>query len=141
VIAKYILGDENGNGSVRPTLARTALAATTLAGPGADMAFAAGCAITSDFIRTRPDVDRRFAAVWKKAISFVNENPREARKYLAKNTLTPEDVVDTVPMVRYFMAGELTDKQKAEFQKFIDFSTAVGTLPEKIDITKYLQTY
>jgi NitT/TauT family transport system substrate-binding protein len=117
VITKYILGDENGN------------------------AFAAGCAITSDFIKSRPDVARRFAAVWKKAIGFVNENPQEARKYLAKNTLTPEDVVDTVPMVRYFMAGELTDKHKAEFQKFIDFSTAVGTLPEKVDITKYLQAY
>jgi NitT/TauT family transport system substrate-binding protein len=117
VITKYILGDENGN------------------------AFAAGCAITSDFIRNRPDVARRFAMVWKKGIGFVNENPQEARKYLAKNTLTPEDVIDTVPMVRYFMAGELTDKHKAEFQKFIDFSTAVGTLPEKIDITKYLQAY
>src|SRR5262249_38238136 len=64
-----------------------------------------------------------------------------ARKYLAKNTLTPEDVVDTVPMVRYYMAGELTAKHKAEFQKFIDFSTAVGTLPEKVDITKYLQAH
>ena len=117
VITKYILGDENGN------------------------AFAAGCAITSDFIKNRPDVARRFAAVWKKAIGFVNENPQEARKYLTKNTLTPEDVVDTGPMVRYYMAGELTDKHKAEFQKFIDFSTAVGTLPEKIDITKYLQAY
>jgi NitT/TauT family transport system substrate-binding protein len=117
VITKYILGDENGN------------------------AFAAGCAVTSDFIRNRPDVARRFALVWKKAIGFVNDNPQEARKYLAKNTLTPEDVVDTVPMVRYFMAGDLTEKHKAEFQKFIDFSTAVGTLPEKIDITKYLQIY
>ncbi len=117
VIAKYILGDEDGN------------------------AFAAGCAITSDFIKSRPDVARRFAAVWKKGIDFVNQNPQEARKYLAKNTLTPEDVVDTVPMVRYFMAGELTDKHKAEFQKFIDFSTAVGTLPERVDITKYLQVY
>jgi NitT/TauT family transport system substrate-binding protein len=117
VITKYILGDENGN------------------------AFAAGCALTSDFIKARPDVARRFAAVWKKAITFVNENPQEARKYLAKNTLTPEDVVDTVPMVRYFMAGDLTDKHKAEFQKFIDFSTEVGTVPEKVDITKYLQAY
>jgi len=117
VIAKYILGDEDGN------------------------AFAAGCAITSDFIKSRPDVARRFAAVWKKGIDFVNQNPQEARKYLAKNTLTPEDVVDTVPMVRYYMAGELTAKHKAEFQKFIDFSTAVGTLPEKVDITKYLQAY
>ncbi len=117
VITKYILGNENGN------------------------AFAAGCALTSDFIKARPDVARRFAAVWKKGIEFVNENPQEARKYLAKNTLTPEDVVDTVPMVRYFMAGDLTDKHKAEFQKFIDFSTEVGTVPEKVDITKYLQAY
>ncbi|HEY7763920.1 MAG TPA: ABC transporter substrate-binding protein [Aestuariivirgaceae bacterium] len=117
VITKYILGDENGN------------------------AFAAGCAITGDFIKNRPDVARRFAAVWKKAIHFVNDNPQEARKYLAKNTLTPEDVVDTVPMVRYYTAGELTDKHRAEFQKFIDFSTSVGTLPEKVDITKFLQAY
>lgn len=117
VIAKYILGDENGN------------------------AFAAGCAITSEFIKNRPEVARRFAAAWKQAITFVNENPQEARKYLAKNTLTPEDVVDTVPMVHYFMAAELTDKHKAEFQKFIDFATAVGTLPQKVDVTKYLQAY
>jgi len=117
VITKYILGNENGN------------------------AFAAGCALTSDFIKGRPDVARRFAAVWKKGIEFVNENPQEARKYLAKNTLTPEDVVDTVPMVRYFMAADLTDQHKAEFQKFIDFSTEVGTVPEKVDITKYLQAY
>jgi NitT/TauT family transport system substrate-binding protein len=46
-----------------------------------------------------------------------------------------------VPMVRYFMAGDLTDTHKAEFQKFIDFSTEVGTVPEKVDITKYLQAY
>ena len=65
------------------------------------LAFAAGCALTGDFIKARPDVARRFAAVWKKAITFVNDNPQEARKYLAKNTLTPEDVVDTVPMVRW----------------------------------------
>jgi NitT/TauT family transport system substrate-binding protein len=117
VIAKYILGDDNGN------------------------AFAAGCAITSDFIKSRPDVARRFAAVWKKAITFVNENPQEARKYLAKNTLTPEDVVDAVPMVRYYAVGDLTEKHKAEFQKFIDFFTDGGTLPEKVDIAKYLQAY
>jgi NitT/TauT family transport system substrate-binding protein len=117
VIAKYILDDENGN------------------------AFAAGCAFTSDFIKNRPDVARRFAAAWAKAINFINTNPGEARKHLAKNTLTPDDVVDTVPLVRYFMVSDLTPKNKAEFQKFIDFATSAGTIPEKIDITKYLQSY
>ena len=51
VIAKYILGD-----------------------PKAD-AFAAGCAITTDFINKRPDVAKRFAAAWAKAIDFINKNP------------------------------------------------------------------
>ena len=79
--------------------------------------------------------------MWTKAIHFVNDNPQEARKYLAGNTLTPEDVVDTVPMVRYYAAGELSARHKAEFQRFIDFFSAAGTLPEKVEISKYLQAY
>jgi NitT/TauT family transport system substrate-binding protein len=117
VIAHYILGDPEAN------------------------AFVGGCALTSDFIRSRPDVARRFAAAWEKAAQLINENPAEARKHLVKNTFTPEDVVDTVPMVRYFMAKDLTDKDKADYQKFIDFSVQAGTLEQKIDVTKYLQAY
>jgi NitT/TauT family transport system substrate-binding protein len=117
VIAKYILGSDDAE------------------------AFAAGCALTSDFISKRPEVAKRFAAAWEKALNFINQHPDEARQYLAKNTFTPEDVVDTVPMLKYVMAKDLTPKQKEQFQKFIDFSTSVGTLPEKVDITKYLQVF
>jgi NitT/TauT family transport system substrate-binding protein len=117
VIAHYILGDSEAN------------------------AFVGGCALTSDFIKSRPDVARRFAAAWEKATRLINENLAEARKHLVKNTFTPEDVVDTVPMVRYFMAKDLTDKDKADYQKFIDFSVQAGTLEQKIDVTKYLQAY
>jgi NitT/TauT family transport system substrate-binding protein len=117
VIAKYVLGDPEAN------------------------AFVAGCALSSDFIKARPDVARRFAAAWAKAVDFINTNPKEARKHLLKNTLTPDDVVDTVPMIRYFMAKDLTAKDKAAFQAFIDFSTKSGTLPEKVDVAKYIQTF
>ncbi len=117
VIAHYILGDPEAN------------------------AFVAGCALTSDFIKSRPDVAKRFAAAWEKAARFINENPAEARKHLIKNTFTPEDVADSVPMVRYFMAKDLTDKDKADYQKFIDFSVQTGTLEQKIDVTKYLQVF
>ncbi len=117
VIAHYVLGDPNAN------------------------AFVGGCALTSDFIKSRSDVARRFTAAWEKAARLINDNPAEARKHLVKNTFTPEDVVDTVPMVRYFMAKDLTDKDKAEYQKFIDFSVQAGTLEQKIDVTKYLQTF
>src|SRR6202521_858508 len=117
VIAHYILGDPEAN------------------------AFVGGCALTSEFIKSRPDVARRFAAAWEKAVRLINENPAEARKHLVKNTFTPEDVADTVPMVRYFMAKDLSDKDKADYQKFIDFSTQAGTLPEKVDVTKYVQVF
>jgi NitT/TauT family transport system substrate-binding protein len=117
VIAHYVLGDPNAN------------------------AFVGGCALTSDFIKNRPDVAKRFAAAWEKAVRLINENPNEARKHLAKNTFTPDDVVDTVPMIRYFMAKDLTEKDKADYQTFIDFSVKSGTLTEKVDVTKYLQAF
>ena len=117
VIAHYILGDPDAN------------------------AFAAGCALTSDFIKSRPDVAKRFAAAWGRAVELINSNPQEARKHLLKNTFTPDDVVDTVPMIRYFMAKDLTAKDKADYQKFIDFSVQAGTLSEKVDVSKYLQTF
>jgi NitT/TauT family transport system substrate-binding protein len=117
VIAHYVLGDPKAN------------------------AFVGGCALTGDFIKNRPDVAKRFTAAWAKAVELINTNPQEARKHLLKNTFTPEDVVDTVPMIRYYMAGDLTAKDKADFQKFIDFSVQTGTLPEKVDVTKYLQVF
>jgi NitT/TauT family transport system substrate-binding protein len=117
VIARYVLGDPDAN------------------------AFAGGCAMSSDFIKARPDVAKRFAAAWAKAIDFINNNPAEARKHLVKNTFTPEDVADTVPLLRFFMAGDLTPKDRADYQKFIDFSVTAGTLPEKVDVNKFIQVF
>jgi NitT/TauT family transport system substrate-binding protein len=117
VISKYILGDEAAN------------------------AYAAGCAMTSDFIQKRPEVAKRFAAAWRKAIDYINANPEEARKYLAKNTFTPDNVVDTVPMLGYIMVGDMTPKQLGELQKFADFGNSIGVVPEKLDVTKVLQKY
>src|SRR5205085_1704642 len=117
VIAHYVLGDPEAN------------------------AFVGGCALTSDFIKSRPDVARRFTAAWAKAAEFINANPAEARKHLVKNTFTPEDVVKTVPMIRYFMAKDLNPKDLADFQKFIDFSVKTGTLTDPVDVKTYLQAF
>jgi NitT/TauT family transport system substrate-binding protein len=117
LIAKYILGDEAAD------------------------AYAAGCAMTSEFIQKRPEVARHFAAAWSKAIDFINKNPDEARKYLAKNTFTPDNVVDMVPMLGYVMVGDMTPKQIADLQKFSDFGNSIGVVPEKLDVTKVLQKF
>jgi NitT/TauT family transport system substrate-binding protein len=117
VISKYILGSETAD------------------------AYAAGCAMTSDFIQKRPEVAKRFAAAWAKAITFINTNPDEARKHLAKNTFTPDNVVDMVSMLGYVMAGDLSPKQLGDFQAFADFGTSIGVVPEKVDVTKFIQKF
>ena len=117
VISKYILGSESAN------------------------AYAAGCAVTSDFIQKRPDVAKRFAAAWAKAIAFINANPDEARKHLLKNTFTPDNVVDMVPMLGYVMASDMSREQTADLQALADFGASIGVIPEKLDATKFLQKF
>jgi NitT/TauT family transport system substrate-binding protein len=117
VIAKYVLGNPQAN------------------------AWVGGCALTSDFIKSKPDVAKRFTAAWGKAVKFINDNPAEARKHLVKNTFTPDDVVDTVPLVKFEMVSELKPADVADLQRFIDFSVKTGTLPEKVDVSKYLQKF
>ena len=117
VISKYILGDEKAD------------------------AFAAGCAMTSDFIAKRPEVAKRFAAAWSKAIDFINKNPDEARKYLARNTFTPDNVVDMVSMLGYVMAGDMSARQIGDLQQLADFGNSIGVVPEKLDVTKVLQKF
>jgi NitT/TauT family transport system substrate-binding protein len=117
VISKYILGSESAN------------------------AYAAGCAVTSDFVQKRPDVAKRFAAAWAKAIAFINANPDEARKHLLKNTFTPDNVVDMVPMLGYVMASDMSKEQIADLQALADFGASIGVIPEKVDATKFLQKF
>jgi NitT/TauT family transport system substrate-binding protein len=97
--------------------------------------------MSSDFIASKPDVAKRFAAAWAEAIAFIKKNPDEARKYLAHNTLTPDDLVDQVPMLGYTMIKDMTPKQMDELQKFVDFGTEIGVVPEKVDVTKFITPF
>ena len=117
VIAKYVLGD-----------------------PEADP-FAAGCAFSSEFINKRPDVARRFAQAWAKALVLIKNDPHEARGHLLKNTMTPESAIDTIPMLGYVMVKDMTPKQIDDLQKFADFGHEIGVVPEKVDVRKYLRAF
>ena len=117
VIAKYVLGDP-------------------LADP-----YAAGCAFSSAFIDKRPDVAKRFAQAWDKAIALIDSDPQAARRHLAKNTLTPDSVVDIVPMLRYVMVRDMSPKQIDDLQKFADFGHQIGVVPEHVDVRRSLQPF
>ena len=117
VIAHYVLGDPNAN------------------------AFVGGGALTSDFIKSRTDVAKRFTAAWGKAVAFINSNPQEARKHLLKNTFTPEEVVPTVPLHHHVMAGALTPEMKEQYQRYVDFFVKDGTLPEKLAANEFIKSF
>jgi NitT/TauT family transport system substrate-binding protein len=117
LIAKYILNDASAN------------------------AFAAGGAISADFIAKRPDVAKRFSVAWGKALDLINNNPKEARKHLLKNTFTPADVVDDVPMPRYFMVKDLSAKDRQQFQAFIDFAVKTKVISAPVDVNQYLKAF
>jgi len=117
VIAKYVLGD-----------------------PQAE-AYAAGCALSTDFITRRPDVAKRFAQAWAKAVAYIDHEPEGARKFLGKNTMTPDNVVDTIPMLGYIMVKDMTPKQIEDLQKFAEFGHEIGVVPEKVDVTRFLQAF
>ncbi len=117
VISKYVLGSDKAD------------------------AYAAGCAFTTEFINKRPDVAKRFADAWAKAVDFIKKNPNEARKYLAKNTMTPDNLVDSVPMLGYTMTKDMSPEQLGNLQKFADFGTEIGVVPEKVDVKKYLKSF
>lgn len=117
LIAKYVLGDPEAN------------------------AWVAGCAISTDFAKGRPDVAKRFTAAWGKAVKFITDNPAQARKHLVKNTFTPEDIADSVPLVKFAMTSDLGAADIADLQRFIDFSVKTGTLPEKVDAARYIQKF
>jgi NitT/TauT family transport system substrate-binding protein len=117
IIASIILGDPNAN------------------------AYVGGAALSEDFIKSRPDVARRYAQAWNKALDLIANDPKEARKYLLKNTVTPESVVETVPLLLHTPVSKLSEQDRKNFQAYVDFAVGLGAVSEKIDMTHYLKAY
>jgi len=104
-------------------------------------AYVGGGALSEDFIKSRPDVARRYSEAWNKALDLIEKDPKEARKYLLKNTVTPESVVDTVPLLLHTPVSKLSEQDKKNFQLYVDYAIGVGAVSEKIDMTKFLKAY
>src|SRR4051794_9372032 len=104
-------------------------------------AYVGGAALSDDFIKGRPDVARRFAEAWNKALELIRTDPKEARKYLLQNTVTPQSVVDIVPLLKHTEVSRLSDQDRKNFQAYVDFAVNMGAVSEKIDMVKFLKPY
>src|SRR3954469_2774406 len=122
------------------TLEAGIIANIILGDPSAN-AYVGGAALSEDFIKARPDVATRYAQAWNKSLDLIREDPKEARKYLLKNTVTPESVVDTVPLLLHTPVSKLSEQDKKNFQAYVDFAIGLGAISEKIDMTTFLKAY
>jgi NitT/TauT family transport system substrate-binding protein len=113
--------------------------ATYILGRKDAMVFAAGGAITTKFAKERPDVARRYAIAWRKAIETIDRDP-STREALKVNTSVPPELVMKAGLPKFVMADQVTTQNMADFQKYMDFATAQGIVKGQVDVTKYLVT-
>ena len=101
--------------------------------------FGAGGAVTQRFIKEKPDVARRYAAAWRKAITDVNKD-LSTRQLLIGNTATPPDLVTKLAMPEMLMVSEMTPQNVEDLQKLFDFNIEHKVFSGHIDVSKYLVT-
>jgi len=101
-------------------------------------AFAAGAALTKEFIDERPEVAAGFARAWERALEDIANDTDAVRAYLVGNTFTSEEIAPRIPMVNYLMVSDLSDENIANFQKFIDLATNQGVLKENVPVADFL---
>ena len=89
--------------------------------------------------KERPDVARRYAIAWRKAIETIDRDP-STREALKVNTSVPPELVMKAGLPKFLMADQVTTQNMADFQKYMDFATAQGIVKGQVDVTKYLVT-
>lgn len=117
VIARTILGDENAS------------------------AYVSGTAVSEKFLSERREVAARFATAWGEAIAFIESNPDEARQSLVGNTPIAEDIVAKLPIIDFTMVSDLSEKDKENFQAYIDFAAKIGAIKSTIDTKPFLVAF
>ena len=74
--------------------------------------------------------------------SITSTPIRRRRANISPRTrMTPDNVVNSVPMLGYVMVKDMTPKQIDDLQKFADFGQQIGVVPEKVDVRKYLHPF
>ncbi|MBS0537194.1 MAG: ABC transporter substrate-binding protein [Proteobacteria bacterium] len=105
------------------------------------LAFGAGGGLNGSFIQKRPDVARRFAAAWYKALDLIDKEPEKVRPLLTKYLSTPADIAGIVPLVKFLPVPKMTSENIADFQALVDFNVKIGLVPAAFDVKTELRGY
>lgn len=113
--------------------------ATYEAGRRDGCGFGAGAALTQRFIKEKPDVARRFAIAWRKALHAVNTD-KSTRQLLIHNTATPPALVDKIAMPKLLMVDQMTPENIKDLQNLFEFNVRNHIFSGHLDVAKYLVT-
>ncbi len=128
-----IMNEQN----VAHTLQAGIVAGIVLGDPKAN-AYMAGGALSEKFLAERPEVAERYIAAWDEAIDFIHDNPGEARQALLAYTPIAPEIIDKVPLVLFSKISDVSEEDIDNFQKYIDFSVQIGTIPGDIDVRPFI---
>lgn len=118
----------------------TGVIATHLLGRQQGNAFATGAALSDKFIAERPDVARRFALAWARAVELAKTDS-STRGYLIAGMKVPPELAATIPLANMIMVPELSANDQADFQKFLDIGQELGVIKERMDAKTLLKAY
>jgi NitT/TauT family transport system substrate-binding protein len=114
--------------------------ATYLLGNKDAYAITAGGVLSQSFIEARPDVAKRYAQAWAKAINDANNDP-SVRDLLVKYMNVPASIAPSVPLVRFAMIKDVEPQQLEYFQRLADLGIQMGVVKSKTDVHKWLKSY
>jgi NitT/TauT family transport system substrate-binding protein len=113
---------------------------TYLLGRKEALAFAAGGALSGEFITKQPAVAARYAAAWAKAVKDVDTDPK-VRDLLPKYMNTSAEIAPTVPLAKIVMVKDLKPQDLSDFQKFVDIGVAQGVVKGAVDTKSMVKAF
>jgi NitT/TauT family transport system substrate-binding protein len=110
----------------------TGVISTYLLGRKDANAFAAGAVLSDKFLNERPEVAKRFAQAWARGVQ-ESQSDSSARGYLIAGMKVPPELAAIVPLPRIVMAKDLSARDVADFQQFLDIGNELGVVKDKMD--------
>jgi len=113
--------------------------ATHLLGSVTAQAYAAGGLLSGKIVSEKPELAARYAKAWAKAVQVASTDPK-AREYLTKFNV-PADLVQAVPLAKFTMVKDMTARDYADFQKFVDLGVEFGVVKGAVDVKSMIKAF
>lgn len=112
--------------------------ATHMIGRPDAKAFASGAGFSGRFLEARPDVAKRYAEAWGRAVAAIKAD-RSTRAVLTSHLNLPAELAAEMPLQAFTMVADMTAQDRADLQTFVDIAVKMGVVRERIETASFLR--